>query len=341
MAKWDKPSGSGTDPQQGVMATGARLPDAPSLGTGDTSVGVTGQSNSNTGVLGECIGYVEGDRGVPPAADGVLGIGRNGVHGQSYSAADNGVLGENLASDANGGSGVYGISNTVYGVHGLSSGDGLIGLFQFPYSGVYGLHTGKIGAGVLGVGTGGYGIFASSFENYGLYADGAKGAASFGGNITINGDITAVNTVVVNTDVILTGGGDCAEHFDAAAEAPLEPGTVVVLDHEGSVRESQHAYDRKVAGVVSGAGNYRPALVLDGRESSRRRALVALVGKVFCKVDASECPVDVGDLLTASSTPGHAMKASDPAKAFGSVIGKALRPLPGGKGLIPILIALQ
>ena len=35
------------------------------------------------------------------------------------------------------------------------------------------------------------------------------------------------------------------------------------------------------------------------------------------------------------------MKASDSAKAPGAVIGKALRPLIDGQGLIPILIALQ
>jgi hypothetical protein len=33
------------------------------------------------------------------------------------------------------------------------------------------------------------------------------------------------------------------------------------------------------------------------------------------------------------------MKALDPLKAFGAVIGKALAPLPEGEGLIPILIA--
>jgi hypothetical protein len=49
----------------------------------------------------------------------------------------------------------------------------------------------------------------------------------------------------------------------------------------------------------------------------------------------------VGNMLTTSFTPGHAMKASDPVKAFGAVIGKALRPLRKGKDLIPILIALQ
>lgn len=65
------------------------------------------------------------------------------------------------------------------------------------------------------------------------------------------------------------------------------------------------------------------------------------MGKVYCKVDAQFSPIEVGDLLTTSFTAGHAMKAYDPIKAFGAVIGKALRPLEGGKGLIPILIALQ
>ena len=54
---------------------------------------------------------------------------------------------------------------------------------------------------------------------------------------------------------------------------------------------------------------------------------VALVGKVYCKVDASYSPIEVGDLLTTSLTPGHAMKANDHVKAFGAVIGKALRRL--------------
>ncbi len=52
-------------------------------------------------------------------------------------------------------------------------------------------------------------------------------------------------------------------------------------------------------------------------------------------------PIEIGDLLTTSATPGHAMKATDPHKAFGAVIGKALRPLDRGQGLIPVLIALQ
>ena len=55
-----------------------------------------------------------------------------------------------------------------------------------------------------------------------------------------------------------------------------------------------------------------------------------MIGKVYCKVDTRYGPIRIGDLLIASLTPGHAMKASDPAQAFGSVIGKALRQLQDG-----------
>jgi hypothetical protein len=82
--------------------------------------------------------------------------------------------------------------------------------------------------------------------------------------------------------------------------------------------------------------------VLDKRDrDDEGRATIALVGKVYCKVDADEAPISVGDLLTTSPTCGHAMKAADPMKAFGAVIGKALAGLDEGCGLIPILVTLQ
>lgn len=115
----------------------------------------------------------------------------------------------------------------------------------------------------------------------------------------------------------------------------------MVLGNEGALFESQQAYDKRVAGVISGAGDYKPGIVLDKRQASGNRQPIALLGKVFCKVDAQFGAIEVGDLLTTSPTPGHAMKTSDPLKAFGAVIGKALRPLTEGQGLIPILIALQ
>jgi hypothetical protein len=310
MASWNKPGNPGIGPGQSVAGQAIPpvyppLAEDPLSGTGESSIGVSGQSNNNIGVSGQCLGTVAGlvaADAIPPAADGVLGIGKNGVHGQTYSATDHGVFGENLSRGA--------------------------------------APTASAGSGVCGTSKAGFGVIASSGGSYGLYAVGARGAASFAGDITINGNIASVNTINVQTNVVLNGG-DCAEHFDVADEISLEPGTVVVLDQDGAVRESRDAYDKKVAGVVSGAGDYRPAIVLDRRGSNGQRTLVALVGKVYCKVDASMAPIDVGDLLTASSTPGHAMKASDQGRVFGAVIGKALKPLQSGKGLIPILVALQ
>jgi hypothetical protein len=160
--------------------------------------------------------------------------------------------------------------------------------------------------------------------------------------LVVRGDIEVIGNgnVSVSGDVLLTGA-DCAEDFDATDNEPLEPGTVVVIDESGALTRSCQAYDRKVAGVVSGAGDYRHGILLDQHPGLEDRVPVALVGKVYCKVDADYSPVDVGDMLTTSMTPGHAMKAMELEKAFGSVIGKALRPLAGGKGMIPILIALQ
>jgi hypothetical protein len=151
---------------------------------------------------------------------------------------------------------------------------------------------------------------------------------------------SSTGLVSVANDLVLTGA-DCAEHFDFMGPVQPEPGTVLVIDKEGSLRESRDSYDRKVAGVVSGAGEYRHGILLDGRHREEPRVALALTGKVFCKVDAQYSPIEVGDLLTTSPTPGHAMKATEGDRAFGAVIGKALRALEGGQGLLPILISLQ
>ncbi len=152
--------------------------------------------------------------------------------------------------------------------------------------------------------------------------------------LEVNGDLK------VTGDVILTNA-DCAEDFDITCAEPVEPGTVMIIDNGGALKPSSQAYDRRVAGVISGAGDFRPGITLDKRVDRANRLPLALTGKVYCKIDAQYGPVGLGDMLTTSPTYGHAMKADDPFKAFGSVIGKALRPMETGRGIIPILIALQ
>lgn len=140
---------------------------------------------------------------------------------------------------------------------------------------------------------------------------------------------------------ITLSNGDCAEEFDASEAEKVDPGTVMVIEQEDRLQQSTKAYDKKVAGVISGAGNQKPGIILGRQESQDSRMPLALTGKVYCKVDASYAAIEVGDLLTTSNTPGHAMKASNPVWSFGAVIGKALKSLEKGTGLIPILVALQ
>jgi hypothetical protein len=115
----------------------------------------------------------------------------------------------------------------------------------------------------------------------------------------------------------------------------------MVLDESGRLRPNEVAYDKRVVGVISGAGPFRPGITLGRLSSDAKRMPIALLGKVYCKVDGDYASVEVGDLLTTSATRGHAMKATQLDGAVGSVIGKALQSLASGRGLIPILVVLQ
>jgi hypothetical protein len=164
------------------------------------------------------------------------------------------------------------------------------------------------------------------------------GSGVDGRMLVLGKDDSARITLQGSSGDILLANADCAEEFDVAEDA--SPGTVMSLDDDGRLCASTRSYDRRVAGVVSGAGGYRPALVLDA-QGAEGRLPIALVGKVCCNVDATRDPIAPGDLLTTSPTPGHAMKASDPRRFAGAVLGKALRPLDSGRALVPILVTLQ
>jgi hypothetical protein len=296
------------------------------------SSGVLGTSHNGTGVFGTSTNG-EGVHGETNATNvsAVAGIELN----QSSNAAA--VYGEQRGSGAGlfgvakgSGPGVFATSANGEGVHGETNAinvSAVAGIELNPNSNaaaVYGEQRGS-GAGLFGVAKGrGPGVFATS----------ASGPAGY-----FQGDVTVTGTVTANDHVC--SGGDCAEDFDVVGSERVEPGSVMTIDDDGYLKESRKAYDKRVAGVISGAGDYKPGILLDKKPSSTNRVPVALVGKVYCKVDAECAPIEVGDLLTTSSTAGHAMKAQDPLHAFGAVIGKALRPLGAGRGLIPILVALQ
>ena len=71
-----------------------------------------------------------------------------------------------------------------------------------------------------------------------------------------------------------------------------------------------------VAVVGGGCGGPKyPICDDDGQCSADGKHPVALSGRVYCWADTSNGPINPGDLLTTSSTAGHAMKVTDHKKA--------------------------
>jgi hypothetical protein len=176
------------------------------------------------------------------------------------------------------------------------------------------LEAGNVGVRVEDSGS--TGVVVESADGHGVYAN------------------TTATYGFYTPDRVYAGDGydDIAEHIDTAGH--VEPGDVVVIDpnHDEQVVKSTKPYDTAVAGIIS----TEPAMVIG---KSDTETPLALAGRVLCKVSAENGPVHRGDLLTTSSTPGHAMKATEP--TIGTILGKAMGELESDTGVITVLVTLQ
>jgi len=269
--------------------------------------------NAGTGV--GVLAYGKNGHGVHGITDdadkaGVFGVSVSGVGVSGRSDKNDGVIGFTAAS---GKSGVWGRSVSGAGVSGSSTtNDGVVGWTDSAQK-----------SGVYGRSEKGIGVTAASSGGTALYVDGTstfKRYASFEG-----------------------GHGDVAENYHASE--PLEAGDVVVIAPEGglALARARVANDTTVVGVVSGD----PSLRLAGGVPDAEGIPLAIAGRVPCKVDASYGAIAPGDLLTASPTPGYAMKAVPILVSGveiyrpGTLIGKALEPCDEGFGLIEVLVTLH
>jgi hypothetical protein len=326
---------------QGPIDLPGPFPEKRVTGSSSSGTGVLSQSNFGVRVWGQSFGD-PALAGSQPTSDGVLGEGKNGVHGRSLSPTDSGVWGENTGS----GYGVAGSSAHGNGVIGLAAGaprpagihnNGVIGITTTATdSGVWGANTGSgygvagssehgngviglaagvappagvnnngvigvttTGNGVIGLAAGvspplgvnnngvigvtntatdsgvwgnnagsGFGVAGSSTNGIGVLGQGGHLAGRFEGDVEVTGDIRLINQ-------------DCAEDFDIACADEIEPGTVMVITTGGTLRESQRAYDNRVAGVVSGAGSLQPGVILGRQKSTDKRLPISLLGKVL------------------------------------------------------------
>ena len=322
------------DSLYGIRATTTRTSGAALAGR------ATAASGSANGVVGSSsAGY-----GI-----GVLGSADNvGVQGMTYDPNGIGVYGYHGGSGGDT-PGVYGTTdspdNLAAGVKGeatATSGGftvGVMGLSHTPLGcGVYGkadTGVGAMGGYFLSESPGGKGVMAIATD-----ADGYAGYFDGRGHFT--SDLNVEGTARV--DVLqIDGGADLSENF--AVDGGAEPGIVVVIDsdHPGALRTSSSAYDRRVAGIISGAGGVRTGMLMSQAGSvADGDHPVALAGRVYCWCDASSGAIEPGDMLTTSDTPGHAMKVTNYARAQGAIIGKAMTSLSQGEtGLVLVLANLQ
>ncbi len=152
---------------------------------------------------------------------------------------------------------------------------------------------------------------------------------------------------IITDELQITGGSDLSEQFDVRAsnDEKVEPGMVVSIDpaRPGNLIVSTKAYDCTVAGIISGAGGVETGMYMGqrGTEFVDGQFPVALTGRVYVLCDATDAPIEPGDLLTTSPNAGHAMSVADHEKAQGAIIGKAMTPLKSGRGLVLVLVSLQ
>jgi hypothetical protein len=280
-------------------------------GTSDAGRGVAGFSQTGQAVYGLSVKQA-----------GVVGDSRefDGVFGASAATAFSGVSGHNSANGngvwggSDGGRGVAGFSATWQGVYGYSDANaGVVGESK-SFDGVWGMSKHPDHAGVSG------------------HNEAGGWAGWFDGKVNITKDL------LVGGDVIIPNA-DAAEDFNVRDGA--EPGMVMVVGSDEVLEPCDHAYDGRVVGVVSGAGGYRPGIILDRSNLRAGRQPIALLGKVYCLADSAFGAIRAGDALTTSPTSGHAMRATERDRMVGAVLGKALGALTSGRGLIAVLVTLQ
>jgi transglutaminase-like putative cysteine protease len=131
-----------------------------------------------------------------------------------------------------------------------------------------------------------------------------------------------------------SGFADVAEWVQVTGS--VEAGDVLEFDPTlgQAYREAQTPCSALAAGVVS----TQPGVTLGAGTVGPEQALLALTGIVPVKVTNEGGPIQPGDLLVSSSTPGYAMRWAGPEPCPCVLVGKALEPMTDERGVISVLL---
>lgn len=269
-------------------------------------------------------------------ADGKMGIGIDSpnalLHAFGGSSSDDvtAVKGEAFGSNTVGVHGKSGLANSTgtVGVLGHASGDYSIGgkFYSLGYTYNVGIWIGTQNNNII--------------EGYSLDTVGDPRDLEF--RVTQHGNVYADGTYE-------SPAADFAESVSPIGNRnQYEPGDVLIIalkrlsdSSSYGFKKSETPYSTSVAGVYS----TEPGFIGGAQENDDLEAdnniPMAVIGIVPCKVSGENGPIEAGDLLVTSSTPGHAMRGTDRLRMLGAIVGKALEGLDSDVGMIDVLVTLQ
>jgi hypothetical protein len=299
-------------------------------GDGSDGMHVITNGWSSTGVFAHT--YFDDSAGLVARTDGA---NSPGVSAYTSGAESDGV---DVSTSEIGSDGVnaHTLADHSFGVRASTSGNYSTALWAETTGrgsiGVHGISSQSIGvqgngtnaAGVQGYSTNKAGVWGVSLNDVGIYGETSRADHMYG----------VMTRDYMSAARYDTNAGDIAEYMDVAHHVP--PGTVMIIGEDGKLKTSTTAYDTKVAGIVSTT----PGVALGTKEGGNLgEEIIAVAGRVPCRVDAGYGVIHPGDLLTTSDNPGYAMKATNP--RMGTVLGKAMGTLESGTGTIEVLVTLQ
>jgi hypothetical protein len=188
----------------------------------------------------------------------------------------------------------------------------------------HGMDTGGGSSEVINGACGTDGQFGGADTTYHLQISGTVTTGATPGNVTLQwAQVTSngTNTTVKagsSLNAFKGIGVDLAEAY-YTNDGSIRPGDIVEVDGslKAGVKKTQGVYSSKAMGIIS----TRPGHILsEAGDFDGSPVMLALSGRVPVRVSMENGPIEPGDYLTSSSTPGVAMKATQP----GQMIGKAL-----------------
>lgn len=311
-----------------------------------TAIGCKAISNSSTGVWGQS-STGRGVYGASSSSDGVVGHSTTGAGVSALSTSGHAVVAVSSNGDALNAT----CSGSGHALMATNSGSGHTMVVRQTGTGWGIMNTVASGIGIYCTSTSGIGMKVASITDVGLEALSSSGDIIRGTQIQgLGTDIRfrVLNNGNVRCDGAFTGGGaDLAEAFDfEGSRTEYEPGDVLVIstDSEMKIVRSSTPNAQNVIGVYA----TKPGVLLahtNAEEDISGLIPVGVVGVIPTKVCAENGPIRPGDLLTTSSTAGHAMKVKpliiDGVTLFpsGTILGKALENFDGpGNGLIRVFV---